>query len=129
MVWVDLVTLLAVLQFAGFIFMVGKAREKYGVKAPAVTGDAEFERYFRVQQNTLETLIMFVPALWIAAHYSNPMWMAAIGAVYLVGRMIYFQAYVRDPGSRTIGYLVSAVPVVALIVAGLIGIVRALLVG
>jgi glutathione S-transferase len=129
MVWVDLVTLLAVLQFFGFMVMVGTAREKYGVKAPAVSGNLEFERYFRVQQNTLETLIMFLPALWIAAHYFNPLWTALIGAIYLLGRLLYFQAYVRDPGTRTVGYVVSIAPVAVLVAMGLIGIVRAIVVG
>ena len=127
MVWVDLVTLLAVLEFLAFGGLVGRARETYGVKAPATTGIAEFERYFRVQQNTLETLIVFLPALWIAAHYWSAAWMAAIGFVYLVGRVVYFRGYVSDPSARHIGYLLSIVPVVALILLGLAGIVRAIL--
>ncbi len=127
MVWVDLVTLLAVLEFLALVFLVGKARETYGVRAPATTGNAEFERYFRVQQNTLETLIMFLPALWIAAHYWSAAWMAAIGVVYLIGRIVYLLSYVRDPGSRTLGYFLSSAPVIVLIVLGLIGIARALL--
>jgi uncharacterized MAPEG superfamily protein len=129
MVWIDLVTLLAVLEFFAFIVLVGRAREKYGIKAPAISGNTEFERYFRVQQNTLETLIMFLPALWIAAHYFNPLWTALIGAIYLLGRILYFQAYVRDPATRTVGYLVSIAPVAVLIVMGLIGIVRAIVTG
>jgi uncharacterized MAPEG superfamily protein len=127
MVWVDLVTLLAVVEFFWMIYLVGNARVRYGVHAPATTGNPEFERYFRVQQNTLETLIAFLPALWIAAHYWNAAWMAAIGAVYLLGRIIYLLSYVRDPKSRTLGYGLSALPVVTLVVFGLVGIVRALL--
>lgn len=126
MVWVDLVTLLAIIEFFFFVFLVGKAREKYGIKAPATTGNTEFERYFRVQQNTLETLIMFLPALWIAAHYWPAGWMAAIGLIYLIGRLIYLRAYVQEPRSRTIGYLASILPVAALVAFGLIGIARAL---
>jgi glutathione S-transferase len=122
MMWIDLVTLLAVIQFFCFAFFVGSARVKYGVRAPATTGNLEFERYFRVQQNTLETLIMFVPALWIAARYWPIQWMALIGAVYLVGRVIYFFSYVRDPNSRTLGYALSIGPVGALVVFGLVGI-------
>ena len=122
MMWVDLVTLLAVIQFFCFAFFVGKARVKYGIRAPAVSGSVEFERYFRVQQNTLETLIMFLPSLWIAAHYWSTTSMALIGAVYLVGRVIYFFSYVRDPNSRTLGYALSIGPVGALVVFGLVGI-------
>jgi glutathione S-transferase len=127
MMWVDLVTLLAVIQFFCFAFFVGKARVKYGVRAPATSGSVEFERYFRVQQNTLETLIMFLPSLWIAAHYWSTTWMALIGAVYLIGRVIYFFSYVRDPTSRTLGYALSAGPVGVLVVMGLLGIAMAII--
>lgn len=122
MMWIDLVTLLAVIQFFCFAFFVGAARVKFGVRAPATTGNLEFERYFRVQQNTLETLIMFVPALWIAARYWPMQWSALIGAVYLVGRVIYFFSYLRDPSSRTLGYALSIGPVGVLVVLGLVGI-------
>ena len=127
MVWVDLVTLLAVIQFFCFAFFVGKARVKYGIRAPATSGNIEFERYFRVQQNTLETLIMFLPAMWMAAHYWSSSWMALIGAVYLVGRVLYFLSYVRDPTSRTLGYALSIGPVGLLVVMGLLGIAMAVI--
>jgi len=50
MPYVDIVTALAVLQVPVFGFRVGKARGRYGVKAPAITGNETFERYFRVQK-------------------------------------------------------------------------------
>ena len=77
MVWVNLVTLCALLEYFVFAWLVGKARVQYGVKAPATSGHEVFERYFRVQQNTLELLIVFVPGLWIAAQYWDPRVMAA----------------------------------------------------
>jgi uncharacterized MAPEG superfamily protein len=126
MVWVDLVTALAVLQFFWFAYLVGKARVRLGIAAPAITGHPEFERYFRVQQNTLETLIMFLPALWIAGHYWNAAWMALIGIVYLIGRVLYLFGYVRDPHSRSWGYALSMAPVGVLILFGLVGIARAI---
>jgi glutathione S-transferase len=129
MAWVDLVTLLAILEFLWLVYLVGRAREKYAVKAPATSGNAEFERYFRVQQNTLETLIMFLPALWIAAHYWDSRWMALIGAVYLIGRIVYLFAYVGDPKNRTLGYLISIAPVAILTAMGLFGALRAALIG
>ena len=127
MPWVDLVTLLAVLEFLGLVWLVGKARVRYSVRAPATTGNEHFERWFRVQQNTLETLIMFLPALWIAAHYWPAAWMALIGAVYLVGRVIYLISYVRDPRTRTLGYVLSIAPVGILVVFGLVGILKSVL--
>jgi glutathione S-transferase len=89
MAYVDIVTALALLQFIFFGFQVGGARTKYGVKAPAVAGNEIFERHFRVQQNTLEQLIGFVPGLYLFSHYLNPLWAAALGVVYLIGRQVY----------------------------------------
>ncbi|MDR3389151.1 MAG: MAPEG family protein [Rudaea sp.] len=126
MAWVNLVTLCALLEYFAFGWLVGRARVKYGVRAPATSGHEIFDRYFRVQQNTLEVLIIFVPSLWIAAQYWNPVWMAAIGAVFLVGRLLYLRGYVSDPSARHIGFLLSAVPMVVLLGAGVIGAVRAL---
>ena len=86
-----------------------------------------FERYFRVQQNTIEQMILFLPALFIAAVYWPAQWVAALGAVYLIGRIVYYRAYVRDPRSRSLGFLLSSAPVILLVVAGAIGVVRVLL--
>ena len=127
MAWVQLVALLALLECCFFAYAVGKARETYQLKAPATTGNEMFERYFRVQQNTIEQLVLFLPSLFIAAAYWPAQWVAALGAVYLVGRLIYFRAYVTDPRSRSLGFLLSTAPVFVLIVAGAIGVVRVLL--
>ena len=127
MAWVQLVALLALLECIFFAYAVGKARETYQLKAPATTGNEMFERYFRVQQNTIEQLVLFLPSLFIAAAYWPAQWVAALGAVYLVGRLIYFRAYVTDPRSRSFGFLLSSAPVIVFIVAGVIGVVRVLL--
>jgi len=127
MAWLQLVTLLALLEYFGFSYAVGNARATYGVKAPAISGNEVFERYFRVQQNTLELLIVFVPLLWIAASYWDSAWVAAVGAVFVVGRLLYFRGYVREPRKRHIGFILSVVPIALLAVGGAIGIVRTLL--
>lgn len=119
--FVETVALLAVLQFLFFGIMVGKARMVSGIKAPAVTGDAGFERAYRVQMNTLEMLIAFFPALYVAAQHWSGWLVAAIGAVFLVGRMIYWRAYVKDPSTRSLGFALSFGPVLVLAVLGLIG--------
>jgi glutathione S-transferase len=126
MIWVQLITLLAVLQFFAFGGLVARARARYGVKAPATTGHEVFERYYRVQMNTLETLVLFLPSLWIAAQYWSPQWMAAVGAVYLVGRMVYQRGYVAEPRQRHLGYMISITPTLLLFVAGLVGVVKGL---
>jgi glutathione S-transferase len=126
MAYVDIVTALAVLQFIVFGFRVGAARGKYGVKAPAITGNEIFERYFRVQQNTLEQLIGFLPAIYIFAKYWSPWVAATLGAVYLVGREIYAFTYVKDPAKREVGYGMTFLPLVILVGGALIGAVRSL---
>lgn len=129
MLWIDLVTVLALVQLIFFGVLVAQARGKYGVAAPAVSGHEMFERAYRVQMNTLELVVAFVPALHLAARYWHPGTVAAVGVLYLIGRLFYWQAYVKDPGSRAFGFALSAMPIVGLLAAGLIGIVRAALAG
>ena len=129
MVWVDIVGLLAVVQFAVFATLVGRARGQYGVAAPATTGHPVFERYYRVQMNTIECLLVLLPALWLAAKYWSPKYAAIAGAIYLVGRVVYLVSYVRDPARRSFGYTLSMAPAMALLVAALVGAVRTLLHG
>ncbi|HUX73388.1 MAG TPA: MAPEG family protein [Steroidobacteraceae bacterium] len=126
MAYVHIVTALAVLQFIVFGLKVGGARSRYGIKAPAVGGHEAFERHFRVQQNTLEQLVAFLPGLYLFSRYFNPVWAAALGAVYLLGREIYAGSYVKDPAKRGPGFGLSFIPIAMLIVGGLIGAIRAL---
>jgi glutathione S-transferase len=127
MAYVDIVTALAVLQFIVFGFRVGSARGRYGVKAPAITGNETFERYFRVQQNTLEQLIVFLPGLYLFSHYSSPLVAAVLGAVYLIGREIYAATYVKEPAKRGMGFGLTMLPIVILVLGGLVGAVRQLI--
>ena len=95
------------------------ARGRYGIRAPAVTGNEHFERYFRVQMNTLEQLVLFIPAIWLFAQFVDPLWAAAMGGVYLVGRSLYFLSYVKNPASRTAGFALSTLPTL-LMLAGVL---------
>jgi uncharacterized MAPEG superfamily protein len=124
---VAVVIIIAVLEYVAFGWLVGRARHRYGVKAPATTGHEVFERYFRVQQNTLETLIVFIPAISLFAIYVNPNWAAWIGLVYVVGRILYLRAYVADPAKRSAGFALSALPVLVLLVGALLGAARAMI--
>ncbi len=121
MAYVDIVTVLAVLQFIVFGFQVGGARGKYGVTAPATTGNEIFERIFRIQQNTLELLVGFIPGIYLFSRYFNPLWATALGVIYLAGRQIYAASYVKEPSKRSLGYGLSFLPVAALLIGGLIG--------
>jgi len=115
------VILLALLQYIYFAVLVGKAREKYGVNAPATTGHETFERYLRVQMNTMELLVVLIPSMVIFAIYIDSQAAALIGGVFIVGRMIYLKSYVEDPSTRTMGFTFSILPCLILSVGGLIG--------
>ena len=116
-----IVIILAVLEYLTFAFLVGRARGKYGIQAPATTGHEIFERWFRVQQNTLETLVAFIPGISLFALFVNPNWAAWIGLVYVVGRIVYARGYVADPAKRSFGFLLTLLPIVVLLIGGLIG--------
>ncbi len=123
--YVDLIAVLAVVQLIFFGVLVAQARGRYGIKAPAVTGHEKFERAYRVQMNTLELMVVFLPALYIAAKYWPQAYVASAGAVYLVGRFIYWRSYVAAPASRGLGFALSMIPVLALVAGALAAIVRA----
>lgn len=125
--WVAAVALLAVLQSMAFSFMVGYARGKYKVPAPAVAGNEVFERHFRVHYNTNELLIVFLPVLWLFGLYISPRWAAILGGIYLLGRIVYAIGYVRAPAKREIGFGLSFLPIAVLLLGALIGVGRSLL--
>lgn len=123
MQYVELVAVFAVVQYLAFGVLTGQARRESGLKAPTMTGHVGFERMYRVQMNTLETLVAFLPALFLAARYWPVYLVAGLGVVYLVGRVLYWQAYVRDPSKRALGYMLSMLPTLGLCVLTLVGIV------
>ncbi|MFK7994580.1 MAG: MAPEG family protein [Granulosicoccus sp.] len=118
---VNIVAALAILQFIVFSFLVGRARIEHGVSAPAVQGHEMFERAFRVQMNTMEQLICFLPVLLLANVYWPDTFVALVGVVYLIGRLMYRQSYVSDPSTRTVGFLLTLIPTVVLLIATLVG--------
>jgi uncharacterized MAPEG superfamily protein len=124
---VAIVTALALLQVFVFAFQVGQARQKSGINAPAMTGSPEFERACRVHQNTVEQLVIFVPALWMFANYVRPDVAAGLGVVFIIARQIYRGAYVGDPSKRSMGFGLGALSMMLLLLGGLIGALVSLL--
>ena len=120
--YVALVTLLALLVFFWTGIRVGGARSKYKIEAPATTGDPIFERHFRVQMNTLEGIVLFLPSLWLFSVYWGDMLAAAIGAVWIVGRVIYILSYVANPSSRSAGFAVQGLSSLSLLIGALYGV-------
>jgi glutathione S-transferase len=118
-----LVTLLALALYFSTGLMVAKARQKFGVVLPATTGHTDFERVFRVQQNTLEWMPIFLPALWLFAVYVSDVWAAALGLVWVVGRLIYIRGYQEAAEKRHSGFFVQMGASAVLWAGALIGIV------
>lgn len=127
MAFVTIIAMLALIQYLAFGLLVGRARGKFGVEAPATTGHPEFERYFRAHYNTLEQLIVFLPALFAAGYFLDERLAVAAGAVFLIGRSLYFRTYVRDPATRGPGMMLTFLANLVLLISALVGAVRAAL--
>ena len=123
-----IVTVLAVLLFFWTGYQVAGMRGKHAIQAPATTGHPEFDRAYRVQMNTLEQLVIFLPLLWIANayfHMLSPFLVGALGLVWIVGRIIYAFAYMTDPAKRGMGFTISILATAGLLILSIVGIVQA----
>lgn len=120
------VTLLTVLLLFATMITVGRARMRYGIKAPATTGDPAFERAFRVQMNTLEASVLFLPTLWLAAHFGLGAWAGLAGIVWIIGRAWYAASYLRDPAKREGGFVLGMAAWAAVLLLAIYGTGRAL---
>ena len=116
----EIVILLALLEYVALGVMVGRARGTYGVEAPATTGNPDFERIYRVHVNTLEALIVFIPAVWIfamAVHYKTAV---VLGLLFLIARIIYARGYMSAASKRGTGAALSALINLILVVGSLL---------
>ena len=120
------VTLLTVLFYFFTAFRVGNLRGQLGIKAPATTGHPTFERAYRVQLNTLEQMGIFLPLLWLTAFYPIAIgWIAPlVGLIWVIGRVVYLRAYMKDPESRLIGAAFSGLTNLALLILATAGIAQ-----
>jgi uncharacterized MAPEG superfamily protein len=120
----EAVTILAVLMLFYTSVPVGRARGKHGIKAPAMTGHEDLERAVRVHMNSLEQFALFLPMLWVATlTFTLVAWLpAALGLIWVAGRFIYMQAYLRDPGSRSTGFLITLLATAGLVILSVIGV-------
>ena len=121
MTLVAIVTVLALIQYVVQGVRVGQARQRYGVEAPATTGHAIFERHFRVHQNTLEQLVIFLPAMWLFGWFVKGWIAALLGLVFIVARFIYERGYVADPSQREKGVILTTIVNGVLLIGALIG--------
>lgn len=123
---IHIVMLIALLEYFGFAMAVGRARYRFGVKAPATTGNVDFERYYRAQMNTLEQLIIFVPALWSFAIFISILGASALGAAFIIGRLLYFTGYVKAAEKRSAGFGIATFAQLFLLIGGIVGAVLSL---
>jgi uncharacterized membrane protein YecN with MAPEG domain len=124
-----LIVLLALLQYVWFTGRVGAARGKYKVDAPACDGDENWNRLFRIQQNTMEQLIVFVPATYAFAFYLSELWVLVPGLAFMAGRFLYSAEYLKDPKSRTPGMAITLISNVVLVLGALYGLVKVMFFG
>jgi glutathione S-transferase len=103
-----LVTCLAIALYFFTSIQVAKARQAFGVKVPAITGNPDFERVFRVQMNTLEWMPIFLPSLWLFAIYISDPVAAVIGLVWIAGRILYMTGYSQAAEKRGRGFGIQA---------------------
>ena len=120
----SLVTVLALMLFFVLSANVGRARAKYKVLPPQTSGDPDFERVFRVQQNTLEQLILFLPSLWLFSLFISPIWGAGVGTLWMIGRILYAWGYYQAAEKRFIGFGINVLSLLVLLVGSLVGIIR-----
>lgn len=125
MEYVYIVIVLALIEYVVLGGMVGYARGKYSINAPAITGNEIFERHFRVHQNTLEGLVAFVPGLWLFGMFISPNWAAGLGLVGIVGRALYARGYVADPAKRGPGAMICGLVNMVLLLGSLVGVTMA----
>ena len=116
------IILIALLQFIFFTGRVGFSRGKYDIKAPKTTGNERWERIFRIQQNTMEQLLIFIPAMLIFSLYVSATWVLLPGILFIVGRHIYSRLYLESPENRGPGMVLSFFTNIALVISGLIGV-------
>jgi glutathione S-transferase len=118
---VAVVAALALIEYMAISLMTGRARQTYNVPAPATTGDPTFERYYRVQQNTVEQLVIFLPALFLFAHYASSKLAVVLGLVFIAGRFLYARGYIAAADQRGPGFAVSFGANVILVLGALLG--------
>ncbi|KYH03679.1 MAPEG family protein [Bradyrhizobium sp. DOA1] len=114
-----LVTLLAIAFYFFTAVNVSRLRTKTGVKVPAMAGHPDFDRAFRIQTNTLEWMPIFLPALWLFAAYIGDAMAAGIGAVWIIGRMVYFIGYSQAAAKRGTGFAIQVLAALVLWVGAL----------
>jgi glutathione S-transferase len=121
--YTSIVTLVVVLFYFFIATRVPLARRRFNVQLPSITGHPEFERVFRVHQNTLEWMPIFLPSLWLCASYLSDIGAAIFGIVWVAGRLLYYVGYARAVERRVPGFFIQSIACFLLIVGSVVGMV------
>ena len=127
MEYVTIVVMLALIQYFWFSIQVGRARGRFEVQVPSISGNDGFERYFRAHQNTAERLVVFLPAIFACGYFVNSPFAAAIGLVFIAGRGLYFRGYTDREKSRTAGFAIGELANILMVLSTLFVTVTSLL--
>ncbi|NBO31911.1 MAG: MAPEG family protein [Cyanobacteria bacterium WB6_1B_304] len=122
----SLITIIALLLYFILGLNVGIARAKFKIPAPQISGDPNFERVFRVHQNTLEQLLIFLPALWLFSIYSSPQWGAGLGATWILGRIVFAWGYYQAAEKRSPGFAISGLSSLILLIGAAVALIQTL---
>lgn len=118
-----IVIALALVQYQIFALLVGMARVRYKIDAPAVSGHPVYERYQRVHYNTMEQLVTFIPSILLFASYVHQLTATILGIAFLIGRTLYFTGYIKAPRKRAPGFGMTWLANIALLLGGLGGVI------
>lgn len=129
LLWPALVTMLSVMLYFVFMGLVGRARGKYNMPAPQTSGNPDFERVLRVQLNTLEQMVIYLPSLWIFSLTLSPIYGAALGGLWIVGRIVYAAGYYQEAKKRSAGFAIGSIASVSLMLGSIGGIIMQLIKG
>jgi glutathione S-transferase len=102
-----LITLAMLVTYFWTGILVGQGRGKHKVKAPAIEGPDEFNRIYRAHVNTLEQLVLMLPALWLFAITVGDQWAAVLGLIWIAGRTFYVMSYIKEAEKRGPGFGIS----------------------
>jgi glutathione S-transferase len=123
MQWTAWTTLGVLIVYCWIFANVGRARGKYKIAAPSMEGPLAFQSVMRVQVNTVEQMVLFLPALWMCAYFLDDRWAALGGVAWIIGRIVYALGYYKDPARREIGFVINALATLGLMLGAAAGLI------
>lgn len=104
--FIALITVATVLLYRLLSYDVRRAWLRYarGIPNPH---EEHFERLYRIQMNTLEHIIFFLPSLWLCAFYFSIPVASVLGLIWVIGRGWYAIGYFTTPSRPPVGFHIA----------------------